>query len=223
MTGAFNYKDYVDLSHVSPEEMRGNIEQAIVQMAQTPEFQEILRNAKKNNNGARIKVSTQNGVRTGHEDGLINISNQVFRNRYKGTDGRYHDSSLQRILFHEFFHSADDKLRHFKDLDPNKQAQLIKKRIEGVILNYYKEKTNNPNLTQEQATKMLDNESDFEAIEEIKDRIKESNPGEKRAITATNKFMKDKYGETPRSSYTDYDKAGTPALDMHNKIHLPSI
>lgn len=104
----FRYQDYFDL-HMADKAGREVVVAALNELASVPDGLEKIKQALALH--GRIEIYDTTSAPAGVIDNMLFVSlNDIHNSYYKDAQGNKHSASALRVLSHELFHLADDKL-----------------------------------------------------------------------------------------------------------------
>ncbi len=242
MAQDFNWKDYIKLES-SDEEFGKQIEDILEQLSQTPEGQEIMKRGVLFNGGEVLTIKAQLEGKSGAQPGAgrVDISrSDIAKAMFNSADGGLLQSSLNRAIFHELYHMADEKTFSYQSATPAEQEAVLISILDEAITSFL-EKKEQVHLVDKDGNKIAIESLTVDQKMGVLERLEQQKPGtidyfvgkyapaflphEKDAVASTNDFMSRHYGETPRESYAASEK-GTPEMEVYtqdDKICTPQM
>ena len=230
----FDYNNYLVVS-CDDHGFNSNIQRALNNISLTQEGQSTIQRAYDNNGGKRLEIRA--GLLNGGVSGVmidvdeaveyINVSRaSILTTRYLGEDGGMHDFSLERLLFHELSHKADESRPDHSD---EKVRQARFDAHDQAFIEAVNEIASQEFASFSMAQRFvdyLDSSSESGDQDMVKDIYRHL--GEKVslmeyhwedvAVNLTNAYMEKYYNEVPRADYGSTDREGTSEMEVHATI-----
>lgn len=229
-------------------ELKAQIEHALENFMKTPEGRKLIEEAYDVQNHRRlfdrriVIEYNENAEKAGEancSDGIITLGPKLKTSQYEGIDGQPYEMSLDRILFHELSHLADEEM--YKDAKAAKTGiDEIRVEMDRTLLDamgvYFGQKFSSMKEVEKyaRANGIESLEDHMDEILPIYDQLeKQGKSAERRAIDNSNPYMSKYFGEMARKRHDDFgavetfdetgvrveEKVGTPELETYDDIN----
>lgn len=205
------------------DELKSDIEHVLQQFLRTPEGRELIHDAYEANGRVRIEITTDNELPTKAESrtGKINVSQgQLLTLQYLSSNGKPHDVSLNRVLFHELSHLQDHESLHRKTHSHSEAVSEMKTALSQIAVQVVEEALGVKEVEQEEALRIVAKdliENNGELSSRIKEIANQTVSREPNIIAKTNEFMQKYYGEEHRHDHSSTHN-GSPELEVKSML-----